>query len=249
LSGRARAAALTLLSAAALAAACVEVPTGASDILSIQFNPLPAPGVVIGDSLRDTLGIARGVTVTAFNFSGNVVENPQVVFSTADRGIRVDSVTGIVIGDSVRSNARILAKAGGLTIATPVAVILRPDSVAGSNARDSLSYSATDTANISPTISVKVLHVTAIDTTGVPSYLVSFQVAGDTALAKPVSENGARSSLDTTDASGIAGRRIRLDVTKLTSLVDSVIVQAFVRYKGVNLRGSPVRLVLKVKPK
>jgi hypothetical protein len=64
-----------------------------------------------------------------------------------------------------------------------------------------------------------------------------------------VNDAGARSSVDTTDASGVARRRIRLDVTRLTNLTDSVIVQATVKYRGVNVRGSPARLVLKVKPK
>jgi hypothetical protein len=194
----------------------------------------------------------QGVSITAFNFSGVEIENPPVTFSTVDRGIKVDSVTGIVTGDSVRSNARIFATVRGLTVMSQVAVVPLPDTVAPSNSRDSLSYSVIDTAsNISPSIGVKVLHTTATDTTAVASYLVSFQIIspGDTVLARLVRDGGARSSLDTTDASGVAARRIKLDVTRLTSAVDSVIVHAFVKYRGVNVRGSPARLVLKVKPK
>jgi len=56
------------------------------------------------------------------------------------------------------------------------------------------------------------------------------------------------SRVDTTDASGIAARRIRLNPAKLTALTDSIIVNASVKYRGANIRGSPVRLVLKVKP-
>ena len=85
----------------------------------------------------------------------------------------------------------------------------------------------------------------------VSSYLVSFRIVSpaDTLLFRLVDERGVRSSLDTTDASGIATRRIRLDVARLTSLTDSVIVQASVKYRGTNVRGSPARLVLKVKQK
>jgi len=250
-SRRAGAIPLTVLSAAVFIAACVEVPTGANDVLSIQFDPLPSPSVVVGDSLRDTLGVVRGLTITAFNYSGTEVENPQVRFSTVDRGIRVDSLTGIVTGDSVRSGARIFATLRGLTVTAPLAVVLRPDTVIESNARDSLSYSVLDTtANVSAPLGVKVLHRTATDTSAVASYLVSFQIVSpsDTALARLVADNRARSSLDTTDASGVAGRRVKLDVTRLTTLVDSVIVNAFVRYRGANVPGSPMRLVLKVKP-
>jgi hypothetical protein len=80
---------------------------------------------------------------------------------------------------------------------------------------------------------------------------VSFRIVSppDTAFARLVNDAGARSSIDTTDAAGIAKRRVKLDVTRLTSLTDSVIVQATVKYRGVNVRGSPARLVLKVKPK
>lgn len=242
---------LTLLAAATLVLACVDIPTGANDVLSISFDPLPAPGVVLGDSLRDTLGIVRGLSVTAYNYNGAVVADVPVTFTTVDRGIHVDSVTGVVTGDSARSNARIIATVGGLTVSTRVAVVLRPDTVVGSNARDSLSYSLTDTANISSAIGVKVLHTTPTDTTAVPSYLVSFLVVSppDTLLATLVGDRGERSSLDTTDAQGFAGRRIKLDVTRLTGLVDSVIVHAFVRYRGADVPGSPARLVLKVKPK
>ena len=252
MSRRAGAIPLTILSGAIFIAACVEIPTGANDVLSIQFNPLPAPGVVIGDSLRDTLGIVQPLRVTAFNYSGTEIENPPVTFSAIDRGITVDSVTGIVRGDSVRSNARIVATVRGLTVTAQVAVVQRPDTLGEANSRDSLSYSVLDTAaNVSAPIGVKVLHTTATDTTGVASYLVSFQIIspGDTVLARLVGDGSARSSLDTTDASGVAGRRIKLDVTRLTNLVDSVIVQAFVKYRGVNVRGSPARLVLKLKPK
>ena len=232
-------------------AACVEIPTGANEILSVQFDPLPSPSIVVGDSLRDTLGVVRPVTLKAYNYSGEEVENPPIVFSTVDRGIRVDSLSGIVVGDSVRSNARVFAAFKQLTAFTTVAVTLRPDTVIGSPARDSLSYSLTDTANISGPIGVRVIHGLASLDSSVASYPVSFAIVSpaDTAVARLVADNKVRSSLDTTDAGGVASRRIRVDVSKLTALVDSVIVQATVKYRGVNIRGSPVRLVLKVKPK
>jgi hypothetical protein len=110
-----------------------------------------------------------------------------------------------------------------------------------------------DSVNISNELSVRVLTFSPRVPTdsAVGQYLVSFMVTspGDTALARLVSDNGVRSSLDTTNSAGIGGRRIKLDVERLTALNDSVIVQAFVKYRGVNVRGSPVRLVLKVKPK
>ena len=243
---------LTVIAGAILLAACTEIPSGANEVLSFQFNPLPSPGVVVGDSLRDTLGVVRGITVKAFNFSGDEIESPAVTFRAIDRGIRVDSVTGIVRGDSVRTGARVVASLGGLSGNVTIAVTQKPDTIFGSPERDSLLYSVVDTLNISPDVGVRVLtYSPAVKDSSVGSWLVSFKIVSpaDTALAKLVNEGGGRSSLDTTSAGGVAGRRIKLDVTKLTSLVDSVIVQAFVKYRGVNVRGSPARLVIKVKPK
>ena len=247
---RAGAVPLTFLAGAIFIAACVDIPTGANDVLSVEFDPLPSPSVIVGDSLRDSLGVARPITFRAFNFSGDEIANPVGTFSTQDRGIRVDATKGFVIGDSVRSTARIFAEISGLRSSVTLAVSYRPDAVVGSNDRDSLSYSLTDTANISNGIGVKVLHGAGTDS-AVTSYLVSFRILSppDTAFAKLVNDAGARSSVDTTDGAGVARRRIKLDVTRITSLTDSVIVQATVKYRGVNVRGSPTRLVLKVKPK
>src|SRR4029079_17017580 len=56
---------LTVIAGAILLAACTEIPSGANDILSFQFDPLPSPSVVFGDSLRDSLGVVRGITLKA----------------------------------------------------------------------------------------------------------------------------------------------------------------------------------------
>ena len=123
---------LTLFAGALLLAACVDIPSGANEILSAEFDPLPSPAVVLGDSLRDTLGVVRPVTVTAYNYSGDEVTNPGFRFSTTDRGIRVDSLTGIVVGDSVRTGARIFAVSKEVTTIASIAVTLRPDTLVGS---------------------------------------------------------------------------------------------------------------------
>jgi hypothetical protein len=232
--------------------ACVDIPTGSNDVLSFRFAPLPAPAVVLGDTLRDSLGVASPVEVNAFNFQGDSIIAPDVRFFAVDRGIQVDSLTGIVTGDSVRTGARILATLDGLSGTVTIAVTPRPDSIAGSNDRDSLFYALADTTtHRSAPMGVKVLHVETGSATPVPSWIVSFRIVSpaDTAIAHLVNDAGGRSSVDTTDATGVGARRIKLDVTRLTALEDSVIVEATVKYRGVNVRGSPARLVLKYKPK
>jgi hypothetical protein len=93
-----------------------------------------------------------------------------------------------------------------------------------------------------------VQHTLTTDS-AVKNYLVTFAIVSttDTTLAKLVNDAGTSSRLDTTDASGDASRKIRLNPAKLSAVNDSIIVMASVKYRGA-VRGSPVRLVLKVKP-
>lgn len=166
--------------------------------------------------------------------------------------MRLDAATGFVIGDSLRATpARVVATVGALQATLMLDVALRPDTVAASNGRDSLSYSLSDsTRNVSPTLSVRVLHGLATADSAVKSYVVSFALANpaNTGLATLVNDANRPSLVDTTDATGVAGRKIRIDPARLTALADSVIVQATVKYRGTAVRGSPVRLVLRVKP-
>lgn len=243
-------AAASVTAAMAAAMACTKIPTDANAVLSLTVDSLPAPAVVIGDTLRDSTGRAAPLRATVFNFQGGAISNPPLRFSALDRGVTVDSVTGFAIGDSLRQTpARILISIAGLQATRTLDVTLRPDTLGVENGRDSLTYSLTDTTkNFSPALSVEVLHYPALG--GVKSYIVGFTIVSptDTLLAQLVNEGGAASRVDTTDANGIASRRIRLNPAKLISLNDSIIVNASVKYRGAQIHGSPVRLVLKVKP-
>lgn len=240
----------TVTAAIGAAMGCTKIPTDANSVLSLAVDSLPAPAVVLGDTLRDSTGRAAPLHATVFNFQGSVISNAPLRFQALDRGVTVDSVTGFAIGDSLRQTpARVLIRVGGLQAIRTLEVTLRPDTVAPKNGRDSLAYSLTDTTkNFSPALSVEVLHFPTLN--GVKSYIVGFTVVSptDTSLARLVNESGAASHIDTTDASGIASRRIRLNPAKLIALTDSIIVNASVKYRGAHIRGSPVRLVLKVKP-
>ncbi len=233
------------------AVACTDIPTADDAVLSLALDSLPAPAVVLGDTLRDSAGRAAPLHATVYNFKGAVISSAPLRFHALDRGVTVDSVTGFAIGDSVRQTpVRIVISVGGLQAIRTLDVTLRPDTVSAVNGRDSLLYSLVDTTkNFSPALSVKVAHSLTSDST-VKSYIVGFAVVSpaDTVLARLVNEGGKASRVDTTDASGVASRRIRLNPARLTALNDSIIVNATVRYRGANVRGSPVRLVLKVKP-
>lgn len=244
---------LALVSIAAFA--CGDVSGSSTSVLSIQFDSLAAPSVVVGDTLRDTTGAVIVPVVHAFNFRGAEIVPAPVRFQSPDSGVVVDSLRGIVVADSLRSTpARIVATVGTLQAIQRVDVTLRPDLVTAVNGFDSLSYSLFDsTLNVSPSLAIKLTHGVASNDSAVKSYIVSFAIVSQSnpQLGQLVNDAGKPSIVDTTDASGIAGRAIRLHPLFLTSAttVDSIIVNATAKYRGAQVSGSPVRLVLKVKPR
>ena len=252
-------AALAVVSIAAVslagAVSCSDLSGSRLPVLSIQFDTLPYPSVVVGDTLRDTTGAIIHPVVHAFDFDGKEIVPAPVFFLSPDSGVTVDSATGIIVADSLRSTpARIVAAVGTLQAVQRVNVTLRPDTILGVNALDSLLYSIVDTTlDVSPLLTIKLSHGTAPSDTAVTSYIVSFAIVSqpEPNLADLVNDGGKVSLVDTTDASGIAGRKIRLHPVALSSAteVDSIIVNATAKYRGVPVSGSPVRLVLLFKPR
>ena len=245
---------LAVVSIAAVAA-CSDVSGSSTSVLSIQFDTLASPSVVLGDTLRDTTGAVIHPVVRAFNFKGEEIVPAPVFFLSPDTGVTVDSATGIIVGDSLRSTpARIVATVGTLQAIQRVNVTLSPDTIVAMNAFDSLLYSLPDTTQVSErALTVALKHGISPTDSAVPSYIVSFSIVAqpNPQLGELVNDAGKSSIVDTTDASGIAGRKIRLHSVNLSSATeaDSIIVNATARYRGAVVRGSPVRLVLLFKPR
>ncbi len=236
--------------------ACSDINTDPKAVAAIAFDSVASPSIVAGDTLRDSLGVVRRLHATAYNLQGAALAGVPIRFRSPDRRVVVDSVTGIVTADSVRPTpVRIVAQAAGLqTAPDSLYVIPSPDSVIVTTARDSLLYSLRDTTPVvSNALSVRVVHLTAPTTLdAVQHYLVSYSIRypADTLLVQLVGDDATRRSrIDTTDADGNAGRRIRLRPLRIMSQTDSVVVFATVRYRGLPLAGSPVRFVLQVKPR
>jgi hypothetical protein len=230
--------------------ACTDVSGSSTSVLSIQFDSLAAPSVVVGDTLRDTTGAVIVPVVHAFNFKGEEIIPAPVWFQSPDSGVSVDSVTGITVGDSLRSTpVRIVATVGTLQAIQRLDLTLRPDLLAPVHDRDSLAYLVNDTT--SNVLTVKLTHGVAPNDSVVKSYIVSFAIVSQSApdLGTLVNDRGQPSVVDTTDADGVAGRAIRLHPLSVTSAVDSIIVNATARYRGVEVSGSPVRLVMKIQPR
>lgn len=249
----------TLVASALLAVAayaCTDVSGSSTSVLSIQFDSLAAPSVVVGDTLRDTTGAVIVPVVHAFNFNGEEIIPAPVWFQSPDSGVSVDSITGIIVGDSLRATpVRIVATVGTLQAIQRLELTLRPDLITAVADRDTLSYSLLDTTkNVSSDLTVKLTHGVAPADSVVKSYIVSFTISSQSnpGLGELVNtqSGGKPSVVDTTDANGVAGRGIRLHPLFLTSgaAIDSIIVNATARYRGNPVSGSPVRLVLIVIP-
>lgn len=237
--------------AAVLGAACVDISDNADTVLSLEFDPLPSPSVVVGDSLRDTTGVLAAPSVRAFNYRGEEIASPPIRFHAPDPGISIDSITGVIRGDSLRTTpVRVVASVGSLQALRLLDITLRPDAVSALDGRDTLEYSLIDsTINVSEALTVKLIHGTPPADSAVRSYVISFAVVsgGDPLLAELVN-GGKISNIDTTDASGVAGRAVKIRPLYLGGTVDSVIVNATVKYRGTPVSGSPVRLVVVLTP-
>jgi hypothetical protein len=244
--------AVALFSAIATAA-CTDVSGNADAVLSIEFDSLPSPSVVVGDTLRDTTGVIVTPVVRAFNFDGDEIAAAPIRFQSPDSGVKVDSLTGVITADSLRSTAaRIFATVGSLQALQRVDVTLRPDSLFAVDSVDTLSYSVIDsTVNVSQPLTVKLVHGRAPNDSAAKSWLVSFAIVeqSDPSLGELVNDGKKTSRIDSTNADGVAGRAIRLHSNFLKAPLDSIIVEATAKYRGAPVAGSPVRLVVVLRPR
>ena len=234
---------------------------------SLEFKPLPSPSIVSGDTLRDLEGNAVPLEAIVYNFRGQPIEDAEVSFVVIDTSgaITLDPTTGhVVAAGARRGTVRVIASAGTLQSAPLIfQIVPSPSAVAQSGTIDTLRYSFSNPAlNTSAPLEVKVTRDSAA--AGVPAYVVQFRLEtlADTLVARLVDDASRRSPLDPSGATavdttestgprvGIAGRRIRLTPSgTLATPVDSIVVLADVRLRGEHLGGSPVRLVLPVKPR
>jgi hypothetical protein len=244
---------MTLLTGLIVLTACDDRKLGPGKAAAVSLDSIASPSIVVGDSLRDTLGAVRPMWATAYDDDGNPISGFTLKFRALDAGITLDSLTGVAVGDSIRNiPLRVLVDAAGLqTPATSLFVVQRPDVLGSAKARDTLFYSVIDTATVYKPLTALLTHtVSGSSATGVQAYIVSFKqlYPSDTALARPVDEAGAPSLIDTTSSDGIASRLIRVRPARFTSVVDSVVLEASARYRGALVAGSPVRLVLEIRP-
>lgn len=237
-------------------------PTGsANHVASLEFTTLPYPAVVAGDTLRDSLGIAAPLRAHAYNGGGGEVADADVAFIALDTGLSITG-TGYVVARRRSGSVPILASSAALqTKAVPLLITRSPDSVAFTGtARDTITYDLlSPTTAVSKDLAIKVItRDTAGGITATQGWVVSYQItfrnavvaAGDTTVVFLRDESARRSNADTTSSSGIAARRLRLNLVGFTPpAIDSAIVTTTVRHKGSQVRGSPLRFVILLRPK
>ena len=223
---------------AGYAAACTDLPSDPKAPFAIEFRSPGAPGIVLGDTLRDSLGHVAQLRAVAFNSSGDTIPGADITYhvvpvkdSTAtfkfdSTPARIDASGRLVIARSERvffgRLVRVYAQVGGLQTYPPTVytVTRRPDSlIAGRDTTFTLRFP--DTLPQIP-LTVRLKHrpdagELAADTT-VPAWLVRYYFVGPDSATRDttyVMFTGGRRGvgLDTTDANGVASRSVRIRYT------------------------------------
>jgi hypothetical protein len=261
--GARRAAGLSLgaVLALTLVSGC-ETPVGSAGTLNaIEFSGIPFPAVIIGDTLRDSLGVATPLQATAYDGRGAVLPDADFRFLSPDTGVTI-SPTGFLTTTRESGVIRVFASLGALQSARrTVTVTPRPDTVsANGTARLTLAYVLPDgAANLTGDIGVSVRNLSGPATT--PGSVIGWPVrwrlvyrgdtvsASDTTLAVLQSSAGRRGVVDTTSSAGTSVRRLRVFSNRLPIATDSFEVVAEVRRHGRPVAGSPIRFWVRVAPK
>ncbi len=249
--------------AAALVAAvsCAELGTGVGNVSFIAFDGIPWPALLVGDTLRDSLGVASPLRAHAYDAVGREITNAPFRFFTLDTGVVVDS-NGTMRATTRRDGTvRVVASLGALQSDDRlVRVTRRPDSTFATGATSLLlEYAIPDVGtNVGPEMRVSLVSRDTVRVSpGVGGWRVRWRTmhAGDTLAVSDTSwvalqtSGGARRAVDTTAADGSSVRKLRVFSTRIPAPTDSFIVLADIRLHGVRVPGSPVRFVVRVAPK
>jgi hypothetical protein len=238
--------------------ACTEFATEPGVPVALSFTALPAPSVILGDTLRDATGAPVRVEARALDALGDPVDVSGIVFRSSDEQLFVVTAERYVVAatpyyivtpnpttgrpDSTRvDSAFVLASAGGVQTALRLSVTRAPDTLERQSAeRDVVEFTPL-TAIVDSAQPLRVRLLSESDS-AVYRYLVSFSILHDGELVPQDStspftlRNGAGgpiSTLDTTGADGVAERAVRIDRRRLPCPADhtpdSIVVVATVR--------------------
>lgn len=219
---------------------CRDIPAPEGNVQSLGPLRFPLPGLVAGDTMRDSTGAVAPLTLVAFDVANDTVANVPATFVTLDTGAHLSGA--LLIGDSPGVTVRVVGEAAGLeTQPASVKVTLSPDTLVALDSgiyHQSYRLYAGDTVAASPELAASVRHRSGATTSGVEAVIVKYSID----RAPPSNGQGASvvlmggstpSSRDTTDAAGRASRVARLRVAALSTFaVDTVLVSATASYRG-----------------
>lgn len=249
--------------AAVTAIACVDMsaPKGASSISQLI---LPSPSVVVGDTMRDSLGNVAPLNVIAYDGKDSAISGLEKLFFITDSTKAAHLAKGtFVIGDK-QGTTQIVGQVSGVqTLPAPVFVTVEPKTFALATSPalpDTFSIPLTkpgDTTAASTGSQAIAVTLKGVGDTASLGFLVSYKlayappaIAGTTVPAVFIGADASKQSLvDTTDASG-ASRSVIVRTGLLDpSKIDSVVVLISTSYKGKPVSGSPIRVKLPLKIK
>lgn len=251
--------ALALAGATGLAVGCGDVPTLESGIAYYTPVQLPLPTVALGDTLRDSLGVARPLRIQAFTRDSQEVTGLSVFFlpTTLPSLVRIDSATGYVVAnDTATGTVQIVGRIGARlqTSVASLLVVPEPTTVARGDAATG------------DTVALPVLKELPVTVTGtykgasatINGIIVRYRIDSLVPATLPrgsailVNDNAAplrpdsTIAVDTTSAAGTAMRKL---LVLAGSGVQRVYVSASARHlhDARPLAGSPVRFVVEIR--
>jgi len=217
---------------------CRDIPSPEGGVFAISRVALPSPGIVAGDTMRDSAGLATPLSVVAYDENGKPMSPaPAVTYLTLDTLTQVDGawLTGRTPGSS-----RLVAAVSGLqSQPVSVQVTLSPDTIVTDTVAQSKTFSLIngDTSITFADVPARVRH---LPSTAVAAVIVYFKVerfpaaksgGGPTVVLR---NNGVISDRDTTDATGRASvvPIIRLLALQDATRGDTAILSATASYRG-----------------
>lgn len=219
---------------------CTEVPSPDNGVASLSRVQRPSPGLVVGDTMRDSTGVVAPLRVIAYGLDDEpLATQPSASFVTLNGNAHLAG--SLLIGDTV-GTVRIVGIVGSLqTNVDTVPVTLRPDTLVESDSIvHRVKYTAgSDTVARSAELGTIVQHLAP--TSGVQAVVVKYSITkapqGTTTPTAALVNFNSLSDRDTSDATGRASRaaRLRLSALNSTSTSDTVMVNATATYRGKTL--------------
>ena len=219
---------------------CRDVPAPEGGILSLSPVQLPSPGLVAGDTMRDSTGIVAPLRVVAYDVKGDTVRNAVLTFVVIDTAPGAHLSGAFLIGDKAGTTVRVIGSSEVIqTQPASVKVTLSPDTMVASDSvvhRRAYSLLAGDTvvdANLATTVLHRVTPPTGVEAV-VVRYVIEQAPTGINGARTVFLLNGAaESNRDTSDAAGKATRTTRLRVAaKNMFATDTALITATASYAG-----------------